>query len=170
MLENLLGTPPPPPPPDVPSLEASADGANRSMREQLEMHRSNPVCAACHQSMDPLGFGLENYDGIGRWREVDGSFPIDPSGTLPDGSSFTNAAEMRALLVSQLPQFSLTLTEKMLTYAVRRSLRPYDRPTVDEIHDAVTNDDYRFRTMVHEIVKSLPFQARRGEDRTAGLQ
>jgi mono/diheme cytochrome c family protein len=166
VLQNLLGTPPPPPPPDVPSLEESAGGGSRSMREQLELHRSNPTCAACHRPMDPLGFGLENYDGIGRWRDTDGDFAIDASGSLPTGATFTSAAEMRALLVSELPQFSRTLTEKMLTYALRRSLQPYDRVTVGRIDEAVTDDDYRFRTMVYEIVKSLPFQARRGEDLT----
>jgi hypothetical protein len=170
VLENLLGLPPPPPPPDVPSLEASAGGERKSMREQLELHRANPVCSACHRSMDPLGFGLENYDAIGRWRDTENEFPIDPSGTLPSGESFTNAAEMRALLLRQLPQFTQTLTEKMLTYAVRRSLQPYDSRTVDEIQDAVADDDYRFRTMVHEIVKSLPFQARRGEGSIGGPQ
>jgi hypothetical protein len=166
VLDNLLGTPPPPPPPDVPSLEESAGEGSRSMREQLEMHRSNPVCAACHRRMDPLGFGLENYDGIGRWRDADGEFPIDPSGSLPSGESFSTAAEMRALLVSQLPQVSRTLTDKMLTYALRRSLQPYDRVTVERINEAVIDDGYRFRTMVYEIVKSLPFQARRGEEST----
>jgi len=166
VLENLLGTPPPPPPPDVPALEESSDGGSRSMRAQLEMHRSDPSCATCHRRMDPLGFGLENYDGIGRWRDADGEFTIDASGSLPTGESFSSAAEMRALLTTQLPQFSRTLTEKMLTYALRRSLQPYDRATVERIQEAVTNDDYRFRTMVDEIVKSLPFQARRGEDLT----
>ena len=139
------------------------------MREQLEVHRRNPTCAACHRNMDPLGFGLENYDAIGRWRDMDGKFPVDASGTLPDGQRFTTAGEMRALLVSQLPQFSRTLTQKMLTYALRRGLKPYDRRTVDSIQRAVAADGYHFRTMVHQIVKSLPFQARRGEDVTGGL-
>ena len=163
VLQNLLGMPPPPPPADVPLLEESARGEVKSVREQLELHRQNPTCAACHRNMDPLGFGLENYDAIGRWRDTDGEFPVDASGTLPGGQRFTTAGEMRALLLLQLPQFSRTLTEKMLTYALRRGLKPYDRRTVENIHRAVTEDGYHFRTLVHQIVKSLPFQARRGE-------
>lgn len=164
VLENVLGLPPPPPPPDVPALEASGDGTTRSMREQLSLHRSNPICSSCHSKMDPLGFGLENYDAIGRWRESDGEFPIDPTGALPDGEAFATSAEMRAMLARQLPQFSRALTEKMLTYALRRGLEVYDRPTVEKIQTALESEDYRLQTMVREIVKSLPFQARRGED------
>ena len=170
VLQNLLGIPPAPPPADVPALEESAGTEQKSMREQLDVHRRNPTCAACHRNMDPLGFGLENYDAIGRWREMDGPFPVEAHGTLPDGQKFASAGEMRALLVSQLPQVSRTLTQKMLTYALRRGLKPYDRRTIDGIHRAVAADGYRFRTMVHEIVKSLPFQARRGEDVAGGLR
>jgi mono/diheme cytochrome c family protein len=166
VLQNLLGTPPPPPPADVPALEEAGGAEGKSVREQLEIHRQNAVCASCHRNMDPLGFGLENYDAIGRWRDVDGAHAVDASGTLPNGQKFASAGEMRALLVSQLPQFSRTLTQKMLTYALRRGLKPYDRRTVDGIHRAVAADGYHFRTMVHQIVKSLPFQARRGEDVT----
>jgi hypothetical protein len=167
VLENVLGLPPPPPPPDVPALEASADGQIRSMREQLSMHRSNPVCASCHNNMDPLGYGLENYDAIGRWRDLEGEFPIDPSGRLPNnGKTFATGAEMRVLLATQLPEFTRTVTEKLLTYALRRGLESYDQRTVKSIQAAVAADEYRFRTMVHEVAKSLPFQARRGEDVT----
>jgi mono/diheme cytochrome c family protein len=170
VLQNLLGIPPAPPPVDVPALEESAGAEGRSMREQLEEHRRNPTCAACHRNMDPLGFGLENYDAIGRWRDAEGPHQVDASGALPDGQKFATAGEMRALLVSQLPQFSRTLTQKMLTYALRRGLKPYDRRTIDSIHRAVAADGYHFRTLVHEIVKSLPFQARRGEDVAGGLR
>ena len=168
VLQNLLGLAPAPPPANVPSLEESTGGKSLSMREQMEVHRRNPTCAACHRNMDPLGFGLENYDAIGRWRDVDGEFHVDASGTLPDGRRFTSAGEMRALLASQLPQFSRTLTRKMLTYALRRGLHPYDNRTIESIHRAVAADQYRFRTMVHQIVNSLPFQARRGEDLAGG--
>jgi hypothetical protein len=164
VLQNILGMPPAPPPPDVPLLSESAGDGTRSMREQLEVHRTNPTCAACHRNMDALGFGLENYDAIGRWRDLDGKFPVDARGTLPDGRRFTTAGEMRALLVSQLPQFSRTLTSKMMTYALRRGLEPYDRRTVESVSRAVAADGYRLRSMVHQIVRSLPFQARRGED------
>ena len=170
VLQNLLGIPPAPPPADVPLLEEAAGAETKSVREQLEVHRANPTCASCHRNMDPLGFGLENYDAIGRWRDTDGQFPVDASGTLPSGQRFASAAEMRSLLLLQLPQFSRTLTEKMLTYALRRGLKPYDRRTVETIHRAVAADGYHFRTLVHQIVKSLPFQARRGEDVAGGLR
>ena len=170
VLQNLLGMPPPPPPADVPLLEESAGPQAKSVREQLEVHRANPTCASCHRNMDPLGFGLENYDAIGRWRDTDGEFPVDASGVLPSGQRFTTAGEMRSLLLLQLPQFSRTLTDKMLTYALRRGLKPYDRRTAENIHRAVATDGYHFRTLVHQIVKSLPFQARRGEDVAGGLR
>ena len=164
VLQNILGTPPEPPPGDIPPLEDANQGGGRSAREQLERHRSNPACAACHRNMDPLGFGLENYDAIGRWRDQDGKFPVDAGGTLPDGQKFTTPAEMRTLLVSRLPQFSRTLTEKMMTYALGRGLKPYDRRAVDGVQRAVAADGYRFQTMVRELVHSLPFQSRRGEE------
>ena len=96
--------------------------SRESLRQQMEKHRTNAVCASCHSNMDALGFGLENYDAIGKWRDTDGKFPVDASGTLPDGKRFTTAGEMRALLLLQLPEFSRTLTEKMLTYALGRGL------------------------------------------------
>jgi hypothetical protein len=120
--------------------------------------------------MDPLGFGLENYDAIGRWRLVDGSFPVDSSGTLPDGRTFSGPAEMRAILGAQLPQFSHTLIEKMMTYALGRGLRSYDRPTVDTINRNLAADEYRFQTLIQLIAESLPFQSRRGEDVTGKIQ
>ena len=131
VLQNILGTPPEPPPGDIPPLEASAAGGGLSVREQLERHRSNPACATCHRNMDPLGFGLENYDAIGRWRDMEGKFPVDSTGMLPDGQRFKTPGEMRTLLVSHLPQFSRTLTEKMMTYALGRGLKAFDRRAVD---------------------------------------
>jgi hypothetical protein len=122
ILQNILGTPPPPPPPDVPPLNENAVGVESSMRQQMEVHRANAVCASCHGKMDPLGFGLENYDGIGRWRTQDGKFPVDASGTLPNGKTFSTPSEMRAVLTSLLPDFSRCLTEKMLTYSLGRGL------------------------------------------------
>lgn len=164
VLTHILGTPPPPPPPDVPSLDEAAVGTTGSMRSQLEAHRANPTCASCHSRMDPLGFGLENYDAIGRWRTADGNFPVDAAGTLPNGQTFSSPAEMRSILESELPDFSRTLTEKMLTYALGRGLRSYDRPAVEAIDGALAADGYRFQTLILEIVRSLPFQSRRGED------
>jgi hypothetical protein len=164
VLSNILGTPPPPPPPDVPNLDETSIGRDASIRQQLEKHRENAICASCHSRMDPLGFGLENYDAIGRWRTKDGNFSVDASGTLPDGKTFSSPKEMRAILTSQLPQFSRTLIEKMMTYALGRGLKNYDRLTVDSIQRTLSADGYRFQTLIEQIVASLPFQSRRGEE------
>jgi len=164
VLTSILGTPPPPPPPDVPNLDEAAVGTTGSMRQQLEKHRSNAICASCHSRMDPLGFGLENYDAIGRWRTRDGNFDVDSSGTLPSGKMFSTPAEMRAILMSQLPEFSHTLIEKMMTYALGRGLKTFDAGTVDNINQKLAADGYRFQTLVQQIVESLPFQSRRGEE------
>ncbi|HXK02886.1 MAG TPA: DUF1592 domain-containing protein [Verrucomicrobiae bacterium] len=163
ILDNILGTPPPPPPPDVPALDVSAIGTGISMRKQLEQHRSDPYCASCHSKMDTLGFGLENYNAIGRWRTADGRFPVDPAGTMPDGKAFQTPAEMRTVLLDSLPQFARCLTEKMMTYALGRGMQPYDNPALDEIGQALAADQYRFQTLIFQIVHSLPFQSRRGE-------
>ena len=169
VLQNILGIPPAPPPGDIPPLEEGAAAAGRSPREQLERHRSNPTCATCHRNMDQLGFGLENYDAIGRWRDQDGKFPVDSTGMLPDGQRFKTPGEMRTLLVSHLPQFSRTLTERMMTYALGRGLKPFDRRAVDSVQRAVAADSYRFQTLVREVIHSVPFRSRRGEG-TAGEQ
>jgi len=168
VLQNILGTPPEPPPGDIPPLEESNAGAERSVRQQLERHRSNPACAACHRNMDPLGFGLENYDAIGRWRDREGKFPVDATGTLPDGQTFTTPAEMRVRLVSHLPQFSRTLTGKMMTYALGRGLEPFDRRAVDSVQRALAAGGYQFQTMVRQVVQSAPFRSRRGEQVPGG--
>ncbi len=164
VLNNILGTPPPPPPPDVPVLDESALGVAASMRQQLQAHRANATCASCHAKMDPLGFGLENYDAIGRWRTMDGNFAVDSSGTLPNGKTFSTPAEMRAVLTSQLPEFSRALIERMLTYALGRGLKPYDDRTIDSINASVAAQGYPFQSMIYEIARSLPFQSRRGEE------
>lgn len=163
ILDNILGTPPPPPPPDIPALDVSKVGSDVSMRKQLEAHRADPSCASCHSKMDALGFGLENYNAIGKWRTMDGKFPIDSEGTLPDGRSFRTPAEMRAVLLDSLPQFARCLTEKMMTYALGRGMQPYDNRSLDQIDRAFAADGYRFQTLIFEIVRSLPFQSRRGE-------
>jgi cytochrome c553 len=163
VLENILGTPPPPPPPDVPALDEAATGASASLRQQMEAHRSSAVCASCHSRMDVLGFGLENYDAIGAWRTVDGKFPVDASGTLPNGKSFSTPAELRRLLLASLPQFEHCLTEKMLTYALGRGLGPSDRYTVSEIDRNVIQSEYRFQALIREVVRSMPFQMQHGE-------
>jgi hypothetical protein len=170
VLENILGTPPPPPPPNVPSLDENGVGTSGSLRQKLEQHRSNPVCASCHQRMDTLGFGLENYDAIGRWRSEDGDFPIDSSGTMPDGETFNGPEEMTKVLEEQMPDFVRCLTEKMLTYSLGRGLERFDRRTVEGIVKRVGEEDNRFQALVHEIVESLPFTMRRGEEVTTDNQ
>ena len=163
LLENILGTPPPPPPPDVPALEENTErGQARSVRERLEQHRANPVCASCHQVMDPLGFALENFDGIGRWRvEGDGGEPIDAMGTLVDGRDVDGPASLREALVERPDQFVTTVTEKLLTYALGRGVEYYDAPAVRRIVQEASADDYRWSAIVLGIVRSTPFQMRR---------
>jgi Protein of unknown function (DUF1592)/Protein of unknown function (DUF1588)/Protein of unknown function (DUF1587)/Protein of unknown function (DUF1585)/Protein of unknown function (DUF1595)/Planctomycete cytochrome C len=161
ILENFLNAPPPPPPPDVPNLDETRIGQSASMREQLEEHRKNATCASCHVRMDPLGFGLENFDAIGQWRTQDGKFPIDPSGTLPDGRSFKGPQELKAILRADRDAFAAGLTEKLLTYALGRGLERYDQPTVKKITNRLAAENYRFSSLVLEIVKSLPFQMQR---------
>jgi len=163
ILDNILGSPPPPPPPDVPQLDEAAVGATASLRQQMEKHRADAMCASCHTKMDGLGFGLENYNGIGKWRSMDGKFPVDATGTLPNGKTFATPAEMRAVMQSQLPEFAHCLVEKMLTYALGRGLGPNDRRTVEGIARNLQARNYPFQTLIYEIVHSLPFQARRGE-------
>ncbi len=163
ILQNILNTPPPPPPPDVPALDEEAVGNAGSMRQQLEKHRENAICASCHNRMDPLGFGLENYDAIGRWRTKDGKFAIDSSGTLPNGKSFTTPREMRLILKDNLPEFARCLIDKMLTYSLGRGLERYDRRSIDDIEHRLAASDYKFQDLVLEIVRSLPFQYRHGE-------
>jgi hypothetical protein len=170
LLETVLNDPPPPPPPDVPPLDEQSAGVARSLRQQMEAHRSDPVCAACHLKMDPLGFGLENYDAIGRWRMTDGKFPIDASGVFPDGKSFSGPAEMKALLRDRMPEFIRGLAEKMLTYALCRGVEAYDRPVVDELVRETAAGDNRFQPLIIAVVHSLPFQYRHAPAPTVALR
>ena len=160
VLENILGTPPPPPPPDVPALEVKDVGSTASLRQQLEQHRANPACAVCHNQMDPIGFGLENYDAAGHWRDKDGNFPIDSSGKLPGGATFQTAAELRRLMREHPEAFLRNFVEKLLTYALGRGLEPYDRPAVEAIQQRLAKDNYRFNTLLQAIVESQAFQQR----------
>jgi hypothetical protein len=163
ILNNILASPMPPPPVVPPPLDEAAVGATASLRKQMEQHRADATCSSCHNKMDPLGFGLENYDGIGKWRTMDGKFPVDSSGTLPNGNSFSTPGEMRAVLKTQLPQFSRCIVQKMLTYSLGRGLGSYDRRTVDEIDRKLAATGYGFQSLIYEVVRSLPFQSRRGE-------
>ncbi len=160
MLENLLNAPPPPPLPDAPTLDESQIGTTRSLRQQLEQHRANPICASCHIRMDALGFSLENYDAIGGWRELDGKLPIDATGTLPDGRAFKGSVELKQILRADRDAFTRCVAEKLLTYALGRGLERYDQPTVKAIAARVAKQDYRFSSLVLEIVNSMPFQQR----------
>jgi hypothetical protein len=162
ILENLLDAPPPDPPPGVANLNEPKAGESASVRQQLEAHRSDPTCAACHRRMDPLGFGLENYDAIGAWRTSDAGMPIDATGQLPDGRAFDGPVALRGMLEQEHDAFARALTVKLLTYALGRGLTPSDRQTVRTIARALPAHDYRFSGLVLEIVRSAPFQRRRG--------
>jgi hypothetical protein len=157
VLQNILGAPPPPPPPDVPLLDEASIGQNESLRKQMERHRSDAMCASCHAKMDVLGFGLENYDGLGKWRTMDGKFAVDSSGTLPNGKSFVTPAELRKLLLDQMPDFTRCLTEKMLTYALGRGLDPSDQRYVEAIDRQVAESGYRSQALVEAVLHSYPF-------------
>ncbi len=166
VLENLLGTPPPPPPADVPELVAKAkDGKVLSLRAQMEQHRSNAVCASCHARMDPIGFALENYDGVGKWRDEEAGIHIDASGKLPDGSEFSGPAGLTQLMVTKYREdFVRTVTEKLMTYALGRGVEYYDNPTVRAIARQAAADNYRLSSLIISIVKSTPFQMRRASE------
>lgn len=163
ILENILNSPVPPPPPNVPSLDEDAVGASASLRQQMEQHRKNPVCASCHARMDPIGFSFENYDGVGSWRTMDGKFPIDASGVLPDGRKFEGAAELRSILRQSKDAFAEGLTEKLLLYALGRGVERSDRPAIKQIMAHLAADNYKFSSLVSGIVMSAPFSMPRAE-------
>jgi hypothetical protein len=166
ILETLLGAPPPPAPPDVPDLKEKAeDGRRLPMREALETHRANPVCASCHSRMDPLGFALENYDGVGKWRTKDLDTPIDASAKMPDGTEFAGLAGLKKILLStRREDFVGSAAEKLLIYALGRGLESYDMPAVRVIVRDAAKDDYRMSALIAAVVRSTPFQMRRTSD------
>jgi mono/diheme cytochrome c family protein len=158
VLENLLNAPVPPAPPGVPPFDENKAGTTMSQRQQMEEHRANPVCASCHSRMDPIGFGLENFDAIGRWRMNDGRFPIDASGTLPNGKHFNGPGELEGVLLENREAFAQCIAEKLLIYALGRGIEPYDRPSVKTIAAQVAKDNYRISSLILGIVKSPEFQ------------
>ncbi len=161
ILDNVLGAPPPPPPPNVPPFpENKAGGKVLSVRERMEQHRANPVCASCHARMDPLGFSLENYDATGQWRTREADTPIDASAVLPDGTKFAGPAGLRTWILSRPSQFSTALTEKLMIYALGRGLDAYDAPAIRKIVTGAAGD-YRFQSLIIGVTKSTPFQKRR---------
>jgi mono/diheme cytochrome c family protein len=165
VLEALLGTPPPPPPPDIPELKAALHGKALSMREQMELHRGNAICAACHARMDPIGFALENYDAVGRWRAADAAGAIDATGKLPDGTEFRGPAGLTELLLTKYHHDVVrTATEKLLTYALGRGVEYYDYPAIRSIVREAGMDHDRISSWILAIVKSAPFQLRKGSD------
>jgi hypothetical protein len=164
VLANLLGAPPPPPPADVPALKgAGMDGAPRSLRERMEVHRRNPVCASCHQRMDPIGFALENFDADGKWRTVSDDERIDAAASLPDGTRFEGVSGLRALLVSHKEDFVRTLSAKLLAYAIGRGLEYYDQPAVRKIAREAAPHDHRWSAIISGIVNSAPFTMSAGQ-------
>lgn len=167
IMETLLGSAPPPPPPNVPELEQHADGENPvSFRERLERHRADPACASCHSIMDPLGFGLENFDVVGRWRTKIDGLPVDAKGTLPDGTSFEGPESLKKLLLERKQAFIRNLTSKMLGYALGRGLTNEDRCVVELIVKKLEQDDYKAQTLILEIVNSVSFRYKRGQTPT----
>ena len=162
VLDNLLGSPPPAPPPNVEGLqEAGAGGAPATtVRERMEAHRQNAVCASCHAQMDPIGFALENFDAIGKWRESEFGLPIDATGALPDGTRFDGPVELRKTLVRRHPEFVHTLVEQLLTYALGRGAEHYDRPAIRRIVASAAAADYRWSALILGLVDSVPFRMR----------
>jgi len=156
LLENLLGSPPPPPPPNVPSLKEDQEIKGLTMRKRMELHQANPACSSCHARMDPLGYALENFDGLGRSREN-----IDSVGILPDGTTVDGPVGLRNILLSKKDQFIITLTERLLTYALERGVEPFDMPAIRNIVRNAAPNDYRWSSLIMGVVNSVPFQMRR---------
>ena len=164
VLKNLVGTPPPPPPPDVPALEDNTVAATLPVRERLAVHRADAACAVCHDATDPVGFALENFDAVGRWRDMEFGQPVDASGGLPDGSRFSGVAGLEQALLERPELFVRTLTEKLLTFALGRGVEHDDAPAVRRIVREARDGDYRLSSLVLGIVRSTPFQMRRSSE------
>jgi hypothetical protein len=161
ILDNILGSPPPPPPADVPPLKENQNGGKvLALRERMEQHRADPVCASCHARMDPLGFALENFDATGQWRAREGDKAIDASAVLPDGTTFVGPAGLRAWLLGQPQQIVPAITEKLLVYSLGRGLEHYDAPAVRKIVRNAAADNYQLSSLILGVAQSTPFQMR----------
>ena len=161
LLANMLGSPPPPPPLDVPALkDPGIEGQPKSLRERMELHRKNPACASCHQRMDPLGFSLENFDAVGKWRAEADGVPVDPDAVLPDGTKFSGVEGLRTYLVDHKEDFVRTLTGKLLAYAMGRGVEYYDQPAIRKIARDAAANDYRWSSVILGVVQSTPFAGR----------
>jgi uncharacterized protein DUF1588/uncharacterized protein DUF1585 len=162
LLDTILGAPPAPPPPDIPGLPSGGKNENAlSVRERTERHRTNPACAGCHARIDPLGFALENFDAIGKWRTHEGGKPIDASGALADGSRVEGVVGLRALVLSEPDEFVRRMTEKLLTYALGRAVESYDMPAIRKIVREAAPEQYRWSSIIRGVVRSEPFRRRR---------
>jgi len=164
VLDNILGVPPPPPPPNVPALEETKAAMKKmTVRERLAEHRRNPACAGCHKLMDPVGFALENYDAVGRWRRAEDGVPVDVSGGLPDGAQFSGVAGLEKALLTRPELFATTVTEKLLTYALGRGVEFTDAPAVRQIVRQAERNNFRFSSLLEGIAGSPSFQMRRAQ-------
>ena len=162
VLDNILGIPPPPPPPEVPALkENTGVGKALTVRERLAEHRKKPACHGCHQLMDPVGFALENFDAVGRWRDLEEAHRIDSTGGLPDGSTFEGIAGLETAIAARPELFATTLSEKLLTYAVGRGVESSDAPAIRRIVRDAEKDGFRFSSFILGVVRSVPFRQRR---------
>ena len=160
VLDNIYGAPPPPPPPDVPALDETAVSASLPMRERLAAHRNNPVCASCHNTIDPVGFSMENFDAVGRWRNSEGDNPLDVAGGLPGMDPFTGIAGLEKGLLQRPELFADTMTEKLMTFALGRGVEYFDAAAIRQIVRDAESTDYRFSSLIMGIVESTPFQMR----------
>jgi hypothetical protein len=163
VLENFLGTPPPPPPGNVGSLSDNTVSASLPIRERLAAHRTNAACSSCHQRIDPVGFSLEQFDAVGRWRTLEEGKPIDAAGGLPDGSEFDGVAGLEQALLQRPELFVRTLTEKLFTFALGRAPEESDAPAIRKIIRDARANNYRFSSLIVGITTSKPFQMRRAE-------
>jgi hypothetical protein len=171
VLDSLLGTPPPPPPPNVPALdEPQAGAAPKSVRERLERHRANPACGGCHSRIDGLGFALENYDPIGRWRDQDAGQPLDTAGSMPDGGKFDGPDQLKAYLLAHKDVFARNLARKMLGYALGRGLTLKDSCTVDAVAARLKEENYSAQALIDAIVLSPAFRYQAGQGTSAAVQ
>jgi len=170
VLEQVLGEQIPPPPPNVPTLEKQDKQTveHLTLRQRTELHRKDPACANCHKTLDPIGFGLENFDAIGRWRDHDDSGgTIDAVGELPGGKRFTSPKELKTIIAARRGDLARNVTEKLLAYALCRQLEGYDQIVVDNLMETMAKDGYRMQTVVTEIVTSYPFTHRRIQEQLA---
>lgn len=164
VLTEILGTPPPEPPMNVEQLPEDSQEVAKTFREALEQHRADASCKSCHEVIDPIGFGMENFDAIGRWRTAQNNLPIDATGIMPNGTKITSPADVKAVLMRDRELFAKTFVAKMLSYALGRELTPYDRPVIANLTREVMESDGKIHSAVVAIAKSYPFLNRRNEN------